>query len=273
VSRPVVALLTDYGPGSEHVGALHAVIARACPEADRIDLAHDIPPGDVRRGAVVLARLAPLVPAAAILLAVVDPGVGSDRRGVAIALRAGGALVGPDNGLLALAADRRGAARALALAAPLDAAATFHGRDVFAPAAAALAAGAELMGQPVELSGLVRPDLPPPRAVPGRLEAVVLGADRFGNVELLAGPEDLERAGRRPGDAVTVTPAGGGAAHAATVARAFSDLAPGGLLVYLDGSGAVALAVNGGDAARLTGAAPGDAIVVAGLPGPSGAAI
>ncbi len=265
MSRPVVALLTDYGPGSEHVGALHAVIARACPEADRIDLAHDIPPGDVRRGAVVLARLAPLVPAGATLLAVVDPGVGGGRRGVAIALRAGGALIGPDNGLLVLAADRLGAARALALAAPPDAAATFHGRDVFAPAVAALAAGAELMGQPVELSDLVRPEVPPPLAVSGRLEATVLGADRFGNVELLAWPEDLERAGMRPGDPVSVAPAGGGAAHPATVARAFSDLPLGGLLVYLDGSGAVALAVNGGDAARLLGAASGGALAISRL--------
>ncbi len=139
--RPVVALLTDYGPGSEHVGALHAVIAAACPEADRIDLAHDLPAGDVRAGAVVLARLAPLVPGA-VVLAVVDPGVGTARRAVAAGLRDGGALVGPDNGLLGPAARALGAATCAVLPPPpADAPATFHGRDVLAPAAARLASG------------------------------------------------------------------------------------------------------------------------------------
>ena len=106
--RPVVALLTDYGPGSEHVGALHAVVAAGCPGADRVDLAHDLPAGDVRAGALVLRRLAPLVPGA-VVVAVVDPGVGTARRAVAVALAGGGALVGPDNGLLGPAAAELGA--------------------------------------------------------------------------------------------------------------------------------------------------------------------
>ena len=248
------------------------MIRSIAPHVTVIDVTHEIPPHDVRAGSLALVRSVQYL-APGVVLAVVDPGVGTERRGVAIALRAGGALVGPDNGLLTLAADRLGAARALALAAPPDAAATFHGRDVFAPAAAALAAGAGLMGQPVELADLIRTELPPPRAVPGRLEATVLGADRFGNVELLAGPEDLGRARLRPGDAVTVAPAGRGTVHRATVARVFADLPPGGLLVFVDGSAAVALAVNGGDAARLTGAGPGDAVVVAGLPDTSGPVI
>jgi len=254
---PVVALLTDYGPGSEHVGALHAVIASRCPQADRVDLAHDIPPGDVRRGALVLARLGALAPEGAVLLAVVDPGVGTERRGVAMELRDGGALVGPDNGLLALAAERLGAVRALELATPAGAAATFHGRDVFAPAAAALAAGEELKGPPVDPASLRRPELPAPRAGPGWLEALVVGADRFGNVELLAGEEDLRRAGLAPGERVVAVVAGAGRRHEATVGRAFADVPHGGLLVHVDSSGAVALAVNGGDAAGLLQTGPG----------------
>jgi S-adenosylmethionine hydrolase len=262
VTRPVVAFLTDYGAGSEHVGALHATVARACPAADRIDLAHDIPPGDVRRGAVVLARLAPVLPAGAIVVAVVDPGVGGQRRGLAIGLREGGALIGPDNGLLAPAADRLGAVRAWVLPTPPGSPATFHGRDVFAPAAAALALGAAPLGMPVEPAGVVRPDLPVPRAAPGRLEASVLGADRFGNVELLAGPDDLAAAGIGIGDAVRVGPADA-PGLAATVARTFSDVPPGALLVHVDGSGAVAVAANGADAAARLGAAPGETVAIA----------
>jgi S-adenosylmethionine hydrolase len=262
VTRPVIALLTDYGAGSEHVGALHAVVARACPAADRIDLAHDIPPGDVRRGAVVLARLAPLLPPGAIVVAVVDPGVGGERRGLAIGLHAGGALVGPDNGLLAPAAGRLGADRAWALPTPPGVPATFHGRDVFAPAAAALALGAAPLGTPIDPAGIVRPHLPAPRVAAGRLEATVLGADRFGNVELLAGPEDLAAAGIGIGDAVRVDPAGAGPVHAATVARTFSDVPSGALLVHVDSSGAVAVALNGGDAAARLGAATGAPLAI-----------
>jgi S-adenosylmethionine hydrolase len=256
VSR-VVTLLTDYGPGSEHVGALHAVLASRCPGAARVDLAHDIPAGDVARGAVVLARLAPLCPAA-VHVAVVDPGVGSARRALAVGLGDGGALVGPDNGLLALAAERLGATGAVELPVPSEAPATFHGRDVFAPAAVRLAAGEPLagLGAAVGLGELRSLDLPPARAAAGRLEATVLGADRFGNLELLAGAEHLEAAGLGLGDALTVTPPGG-ATRAATRGRTFADVEPGALLVLLDASGAVALAVNRGDAGRHLGAGAG----------------
>ncbi|HWH13678.1 MAG TPA: SAM-dependent chlorinase/fluorinase, partial [Miltoncostaeaceae bacterium] len=103
MAPPVVTLLTDYGPAGEHVGALHAVIVARCPAAVRVDLAHDIPPGEVRWAALQLARLAPLLPGA-MHLAVVDPGVGTARRALAVGLAGGGALVGPDNGLLGPAA-------------------------------------------------------------------------------------------------------------------------------------------------------------------------
>src|SRR5690606_7857620 len=118
MSEPVpVTFLTDYGPGSEHVGALHLVVAAAAPGARTIDLAHDIPPGDIRGGALTLARLAPMLPGA-VHVAVVDPGVGGERRGVAVQLGEGGALVGPDNGLLGPAAIGMGAVRAVQLPPP-----------------------------------------------------------------------------------------------------------------------------------------------------------
>ncbi len=258
--RPVVALLTDYGPGSEHVGALHAVVAAGCPEADRVDLAHDLPPGDVRAGALVLRRLAPLVPGA-VVVAVVDPGVGTGRRAVAVALAGGGALVGPDNGLLGPAAGDLGAADAVALPPlPEGAPATFHGRDLLAPAAARLAAGSPLggLGEPIDPLSLAAPDLPPPEVGPGAMTALAAAVDRFGNVELLAGGDDLARAGFERGDRISV--ATGERRHPATVARAFADVAPKGMLVHVDSHGMVAVAVNGGSAAARLGAAPGDRV-------------
>jgi S-adenosyl-L-methionine hydrolase (adenosine-forming) len=257
---PVVALLTDYGAGSEHVGALHAVVAAACPAADRIDLAHDVPPGDVRAGALLLARLAPLVPRA-VVVAVVDPGVGTERRAVAVALGAGGALVGPDNGLLGPAARELGAVAAVVLPRlPETAPVTFHGRDLLAPAAARLAAGAPLeeLGAPADPAGLAEPDLPPPEVAPGTLRATAVVIDRFGNVELLAGAADLERAGFTLRDRIFA--ATGERRHPATVVRSFADVPRKGMLVHVDSHGMVALAVNGGSAAARLGAAPGDRV-------------
>jgi S-adenosylmethionine hydrolase len=261
----VVAFLTDYGPGSEHVGALHAVVAAGCPEADRIDLAHDIPPGDVRQGALVLARMAPLLPAA-VHVAVVDPGVGTRRPAAAVALEGGGHLVGPDNGLLGPAALVLGSRAAVALEPAPGTPATFHGRDVLAPAAARLAAGARLgeLGPAVDPAALRSPDLPAPRAAPGRLAATVVGADRFGNVQLLAGAADVGAAGLAIGDRVEV--AAGGGRHPATIARAFADVPEGALLVYLDSHGMLSVAQNRGDAAARTGAAPGGEVVLSRSP-------
>lgn len=264
-ARPVVALLTDFGAGSEHVGALHAVVAAGCPAADRVDLAHDLVAGDVRAGALVLARLAPLLPRA-VHVAVVDPGVGTDRRAAAVALPTGGALVGPDNGLLGPAAAALGAVAAVALPVPTVAAATFHGRDLFAPAAVRLASGEPLdaLGVAFDPAGLRMPDLPAPRLAPGELAAEVVLVDRYGNVQLLARAADLERAGFTRGDRISA--AVGDRPHPVTVARAFGDVAPKGMLVHVDSHGMVALAVNGGDAARRLGASPGDLVTLARWP-------
>jgi S-adenosylmethionine hydrolase len=260
-ARPVVCLLTDYGPGSEHVGALHAVIAAACPAAERIDLAHDVAPGDVRAGALLLARLAPLLPQA-VHLAVVDPGVGGDRRAVAVGLSGGGALVGPDNGLLGPAARALGAEAAAALAPPAGAPATFHGRDLLAPVAARLAGGEAVaaLGEPIDPAGLVQPDLPAPEVADGHLRAEAVAVDRFGNVQLLAGPDDLRAAGFELRERIhaSVTDR----RHPATVARTFGDVAPKGMLVYVDSHGMVALAVNGASAASRIGAGPGAVVTL-----------
>jgi S-adenosylmethionine hydrolase len=264
--RPVT-LLTDYGTADEFAGVLHGVIARAAPGARVIDITHGIPPQDVLRGALTLAATLPFMPAG-VHVAVVDPGVGGPRRAAALRLaEEERVLVGPDNGLLGLAAERfGGVAEAVEISAspfrlePVSA--TFHGRDVFAPVAARLAAGAALReaGVPLDAAALVRLEPPRPRVSAGRLAATVAGADTFGNVELLAARADLDAAGLRPGAAIAVE--AGGRAVPATVARTFADVARGAALVYEDAVGAITVAVNGGSAAALLGVGRGDEVVV-----------
>jgi len=251
----IVTLLTDYGLRDEFVGVLHGVIARIAPEARVIDLAHGIPRHDVAGGARRLARALPWVPPG-VHVAVVDPGVGGARRALAVRTVAEGrVLVGPDNGLLALAAERfGGVAAAVEISRspwrlePVSP--TFHGRDLFAPVAARLAAGAPLgeAGAPLDPRALVPAPLTRPvREADGALVAHVVGADAFGNLELDADDLELpvgaeaEVAGRR-----------------ARVARTFADVGRGELLLYRDAGGAVALAVREGDAAGALGLSAGD---------------
>ena len=265
ISRPI-GFLTDYGPQTEHVGALHAVVASIAPASARVDLAHDVPPGDVRWGAVLLERLVALMPHGSVTVAVVDPGVGTDRRAVAVALDWDRVVVGPDNGLVALAADRLGGTAAVQITSPdhlrQPVSATFHGRDVFAPAAAHLAAGVALadLGPAVPLDALVRPHLPEPHAATGRLEALIAGGDRFGNLALWATPQHLTGAGLAPGDHVWVISAGGRARG--QVGRMFGDVPRGALLVHVDSHGLVALAVNGGGAEERVRATAGEVIAI-----------
>ena len=247
-----VAFLTDYGYDDEFAGACRAVIARLAPEARVIDLTHGIPPGDVRRGALALEAVAGLA-GPAVHLAVVDPGVGAARRGVALA--AGESfLVGPDNGLLTPAARRLGGvAEAMDIsvtALRLDpVASTFHGRDVFAPVAAHLAASRPLAaaGEPIDPGSLVELELPEPRRDGTILVAHVLYADRFGNLVLDATADALEVG---EGElSVTV----GGKESAAVRGATFADGA-GGLVVYDDSSGRLGVALDGGSAAEALGA-------------------
>jgi S-adenosylmethionine hydrolase len=261
-ARPIT-FLSDYGLGDEFVGVVHGVIAGICPDAVVVDISHGVPRQDVQAGALMLARALPYMPVG-VHLAVVDPEVGARRR--AIALRAGDRLlVGPDNGLLIPAAERfDGVAEAVEISAspwrlePVSA--TFHGRDVFAPVAARLACGAPLAsaGTPLDPGELVALERSQPRQEEDALVAHVVAIDSFGNVILDAVHGDVLERGLRLGDAV--------AARAdarrvrGVVARTFSDVALGGLLVYEDAGGALALAVNGGTAAALLGLRAGDEV-------------
>jgi hypothetical protein len=205
----------------------------------------------IRAGAAILAQSVVAAPEGAVHLAVVDPGVGTDRRGVAVVTARDDLLVGPDNGLLPPAADALGGGvAAFELTDPRyvgeSPSATFHGRDVFAPAAAHLALGVrvEELGPEVAADGLARLPARPPSVKPGRLEADVVRVDWYGNLQLDATQGDLVASGLE--GAVVVSCAAGDLE--AEIGRTFSDAAPGNLVVYADSGGHVAIACNGSSA-------------------------
>src|SRR5690349_20819009 len=260
-----ITFLSDYGLADEFVGVVHGVIAGICPDARVIDLGHGVPRQDVQAGALALARALPYVPAG-VHLAVVDPEVGARRRAVALrTAQEDRLLVGPDNGLLIPAAERfGGVVEAVEVSTspwrlePVSA--TFHGRDVFAPVAARLACGAPLAagGEPVDPEELVALERTEARLEEDALVAHVVASDAFGNAILDAAGDDLLASGLRLGDAVAAR--AGGRRVRGVVARTFSDVALGGLIVYEDAGGALAVAVNGGDAAALLGLRAGDEV-------------
>ena len=262
----VVTFLTDFGLQDDFVGTCHGVIAGIAPEAHVIDLTHGIPPQAVLQGALVLRNTTPYLPVG-VHLAVVDPGVGGERRAVVVESADGRLFVGPDNGLLMLAADLSGPRCAHELSEPRyrlpRVSHTFHARDVFAPAAAHLARGvaASELGPEVELSALVRLELPEPEVGRVQIAGAVLSVDRFGNIATNVRREHLDTLGLEAGDRVEIRVALD--RYYAVVARAFADASPGELLLYEDSYELVTLAVSHGDAARLTGARPGDQLRIA----------
>jgi S-adenosylmethionine hydrolase len=268
---PVITFLSDYGQLDEFVGVCHGVIARRCPAARVIDLTHAVPRHDVRAGATVLHAALPYLPAG-VHLAVVDPGVGAAgphaRRAVALrTAREDRLLVGPDNGLLMPAAERlAGVAEAVDIGSSPErlqpVSRTFHGRDIFAPVAAALAAGASLaeVGEPLPAHELRRLELPSAQLSDGAVVAHVLRCDHFGSLILDARAQHLAEAGVQPGAALAVRHAGRD--HAASYAATFADVPPGELLIYEDAQQMIALAVNRGSAAELLGAGRDDELVV-----------
>jgi S-adenosylmethionine hydrolase len=266
MARPIT-FLSDYGLRDEFVGVVHAVIARIAPGATVIDLAHGVPRQDVEAGARTLARSLPYAPPG-VHLAVVDPEVGARRRAVALRTAEDDRLlVGPDNGLLLPAADRfGGVVEAVEISSspwrlePVSA--TFHGRDVFAPVAARLAAGEPLgeAGPPCDPDELAQIELTRASVDDGVLVAQVIETDGFGNLALDARLRDLKGTNIRLGDPVTVRR---GTRRAPGVfARTFADVVRGGLLLYEDAGGSLAVAVNGGDAGALLGARRGDELRV-----------
>ena len=261
----IVSLLTDYGNEDEFVGVCHAVIRGIAPDVPIVDLTHGIERYGVREGAIVLRNSLPYVPVG-VHVAIVDPQVGTERRGLAVRTGDGRALVGPDNGLLSLAWESCGGvieavdiSRSPHRLEPVSA--TFHGRDIFAPVAAQLAAGAELAdaGQHVEPDELQVLELPRPEVREGEVVAHVLVVDRFGNVSLDVAHADLAGSGLALGRAVEIDV--GGERFIATFAQTFADVRPGDVILYEDAYRSLAIAVNRGDAAATLRLTP-DATVV-----------
>jgi S-adenosylmethionine hydrolase len=259
-SYDTVSFLSDYGNADEFVGVVKAVIRDLARHVTVLDVTHEVPPHDVRSGSLTLVRAIQYLPAG-VVLAVVDPGVGTERRAIAVEIAGGeGVLVGPDNGLLAPAAALAGGAgravelsnEAFHLPAP---GATFAGRDVFAPAAAHLCNGVDLaeLGPAIDPATL-RPQLVPvSREEAGELVGEVLWVDRFGNAQLNVGPDEVEGWG----DRVRLRLAG--QVRTATVATAFADLGTD-LGLVVDAYGLLAVSLDRRHAADELGLAVGDEV-------------
>jgi S-adenosylmethionine hydrolase len=269
-----VSVLTDYGTADEFAGIVRAVIRDIAPHVAVIDLTHQIAPFDVRAGSLALARCISYVPSG-VVLAVVDPGVATDRRAVAIEIAGGaGVVIGPDNGLLAPAvAMAGGAERAVELVNPdyqlLAPGATFAGRDVFAPAAAHICNGVELseLGPEVDTMSLLPATVPLPREVGDAIAVEVLWVDHFGNCQLNVGPDDLPATWTgdvqlRIGSATDPT---GGVVRRAVRVDSFAALGPGQPGLVLDSYGMLAVCLDRRSAADELGLVAGDQVLLADL--------
>jgi S-adenosylmethionine hydrolase len=261
-----VSFLSDYGLADEFVGLVKAVIRDIAPHATVIDLTHEIPAHDIRAGSLALARCIQYVPQG-VVLAVVDPGVGTARRAVAIEIADGaGVVVGPDNGLLAPAvAMVGGAGRAvvltntdLHLAAP---GATFAGGGVFAPVAANLCNGVafEALGDPIDAELLVPGVIPVARHEERGLVAEVLWVDRFGNAQLNVGPDDVAAWGD------TIRLQWGDSVRSASRVGTFDDIGPGAVGLVLDSYGLLAVALMRQSAAAELGLAAGEIVTLSAI--------
>jgi S-adenosyl-L-methionine hydrolase (adenosine-forming) len=263
-----ITFLTDFGQQDDFVGVCRGVMKGIAPDVEIIDITHGIGPQAVTQGALFLARAVPYMPVG-VHLAVVDPGVGGDRRAIAIRTNDGRVYVGPDNGLLSLAATAGEVSAIRELTNPRyhlpRVSRTFHARDIFAPAAAHLATGVPFdeLGDDVDPATLIRIELPAAAVSPDQLGATVLAVDRFGNLQLNLSREHVEAVGLEPGGRVEILLAVD--SYYAVVAETFAAASRGDLILYEDSYGAYAIAISGGDASKLTGAKPGDTVGIAPL--------
>jgi S-adenosylmethionine hydrolase len=245
--RPLLTLLTDFGTRDGYVGEMKGVIYGALPDALVVDIAHDLEPQDVESARLAVARYWRRFPEGTVHVVVVDPGVGTSRPAIAV-WSDGRYLVGPDNGVLSPALLVAGA-RAVSLPIPAHASATFHGRDVFAPAGAQLAGGVplEVLGRPHE-TPVIRRTPEPTRLGDGGIAGLVIAVDRFGNlITNLVAPR---------GGAVEI------AGRSVPVVRTYGDVAPGELLALVGSSGLVEVAVRNGSATQHLAVGRGTAVVL-----------
>jgi S-adenosylmethionine hydrolase len=263
-----ISFLSDFGLSDEFVGVVHGVLAKLAPESRVIDIGHGTPPGDIKAAALSLTRAIQYLPEG-VALVVVDPGVGSDRKALAVETE-WGFFVGPDNGVLSPAVAIMGGAQRIVsvdnpearIPSPGE---TFHGRDVFAPAAALLASGEAAIQ---DLGPEVAPDqvqpllLPLPEIDGGLVVGEAWWVDRFGNVETNIGPDDLAAIGLAPG--ATVTMKVGASLHSVRWVASYSEVESGETLIHVDSAGLIAIAVRDGAADDELNLAAGMAVTLAG---------
>ena len=261
-----ISFLSDYGLDDAFVGVCHGVIARIAPAVRVIDVCHEIAPQDVEQGAMTLASSVDYLPLG-IHLAIVDPGVGTSRRGVAVRTAQGSITVGPDNGVASMAWQALGGAvearcldnDSLWLSNPSK---TFHGRDVFAPVAAHLANGTPLadVGEPVDVESLVHVALRPPTVDDDHVHGEIRAVDHFGNLSLNMQRADLEAAGMNLGDTVELRMEGRTLQVPFTLT--FGEVPPGRTAVCEDSYRHITIAVNLGHAAKTLRARRGDPVLI-----------
>jgi S-adenosylmethionine hydrolase len=269
MTRPIT-FLTDFGLQDDFVGVCRGVIKRIAPDAEILDITHGIPPQHVLQGALVLANTLPYMPEG-VHIAVVDPSVGTKRRALALRSGDGRLYVGPDNGLLIPAAEKLGGidgaweiANEAIMLQPVSK--TFHGRDIFAPAAARLALGLEPaeLGPSIPPAALVRLDLPQADVRPSNVRATILYVDQFGNMQLNLSGADAVAARIEPGTRIELhLPL---ERYFAIATRTFGDARAGELILYEDSYGNLAIAITGGDAARMLQAKAGDTVRITPAP-------
>jgi len=259
MDRPFVSILTDFGDRDPSAAICAGVVLSVCPDARVLELTRTIRPFAIRDGAVSLAAAVPYLPVG-VHVAVVDPGVGTERLPIAVRVGRGDTLVGPDNGLLLLAADRLGGAvSAVVLDDPAyhlpHVTSSFHGRDIFAPVAAHVAGGVPLakVGRPIGVADLVRLRIPEPHVRDGELASAVVYVDGFGNVKLAGGPTHLTAALGEVADGTPLSvefPDRQGALRTEIVPwqETFGRVSVGSLLLYEDSLGRLCIAANQGDA-------------------------
>jgi S-adenosylmethionine hydrolase len=264
--REIVTFLSDYGLEDEFVGVCRGVMLGVAPHLKIVDLHHNIGRHDIRHGAIVLQQTVRYLPDA-VHLAVVDPSVGGDRRAVVLETSSGQTFVGPDNGLLMAAAAECGGIKVAYeltseryLLTPVSR--TFQGRDIFAPVAGHIANGVEpsVLGPEVPVDELVQLEICEAWVHDDHLHAEVLQVDRFGNLQLNARLEHLEKAGLSAGERLEIRMEG----HRLNVpfCRTFADVAPENFVLIEDSYEHLSLAVNKGDAKAKLRAGPGSTVIM-----------
>ncbi len=266
-----LAIITDFGYRDHYVGAMKGVIASIAPRATVIDITHGIPAQSIVAGAIALRESWRYFPPRTVFLAVVDPGVGAARAPIAIETRAGARFVGPDNGLLWLAAKEAGIAKIVKLTSPRhrlsSVSSTFHGRDIFAPAAAYLWRGTSIsaLGPAMRATSIVRLDIPRPVAASREVRGEVIYVDGFGNLVSNIDRRSVEQFGARfRHKSLSVRIEGGAAVR---IHNAYADAPKGAPLATFGSFDLLEVAVRDGNAAAHFAAGPGSSVSLAAVAG------